>query len=312
MADVKQFIFFDFEMLCSDQGMSYTEMEAIRLGAVKFNLQTEEISFFDKYIKPENTKPLSKFCKKLTGISDEDLSEAEMFPVVFEEFLTWIGGIKKSRFFSWSASDLNRLKIDAVRHVIPPVTIAKIEARYTDFQAIFTKRVSKTHQSVENALKLYNLSFVGDAHNPMYDAYNTLRIYLNFLNNPLQSDMIMIHQFIQEEIPYSVEQLNKSISKRILDDIRGLSSQLHDIYLMKDALKMVKNVKRLTDKYENIIINRSGVFSDQNIFLSKQIVEFYQNLLFSYEEHFNHCSNIMILDDHLVQPFQHVVYRKEA
>ncbi|MEK1832729.1 hypothetical protein AAAC51_38820 [Priestia megaterium] len=45
MADVKQFIFFDFEMLCSNKGMPFEDMEAIRLGAVKYNIETENIEF---------------------------------------------------------------------------------------------------------------------------------------------------------------------------------------------------------------------------------------------------------------------------
>jgi len=195
MADVKQFIFFDFEMLCSNKGMPFEDMEAIRLGAVKYNIETEDIEFFDRYIQPTKRVSLSRFCTELTGIKDTDLVGASNFKNVFEDFLTWIGGIKKSRFFSWSTSDLSRLKIDAEKHEISLATIKKIEQRYVDFQAIFTKRVSKNNVSVENGLALYNLQFEGEKHNPMYDAYNTLRIYLSFLNEPVQSDFIMIKQY---------------------------------------------------------------------------------------------------------------------
>ena len=128
-------------------------------------------------ISPE---PLSNFCKTLTGIKDEDLQDAASFKVVFKDFLTWVGGVKKSRFFSWSPSDLSRLKLDALKHEVSQSTINKIEKRYVDFQAIFTKRVSNSNVSVEGALKLYELDFIGEKHNPMYDAYNTLRIYLQF------------------------------------------------------------------------------------------------------------------------------------
>ncbi|MDQ0804955.1 hypothetical protein [Priestia megaterium] len=38
MADVKQFIFFDFEMLCSNKGMPFEDMEAnsARRGEVQY------------------------------------------------------------------------------------------------------------------------------------------------------------------------------------------------------------------------------------------------------------------------------------
>ncbi|WP_237894074.1 exonuclease domain-containing protein [Priestia megaterium] len=99
MADVKQFIFFDFEMLCSNKGMPFEDMEAIRLGAVKYNIETEDIEFFDRYIQPTKRVSLSRFCTELTGIKDTDLVGASNFKNVFEDFLTWIGGIKKIPFF---------------------------------------------------------------------------------------------------------------------------------------------------------------------------------------------------------------------
>lgn len=88
MAEVTQFIFFDFEMLCSNRGMDYKDMEAIRLGAVKYDLTTNKVSYFDQFIKPRSNQPLSAFCKRLTGISDEQLANASVFPTVLEEFLT--------------------------------------------------------------------------------------------------------------------------------------------------------------------------------------------------------------------------------
>ncbi|MEH7684014.1 3'-5' exonuclease, partial [Priestia megaterium] len=219
MADVKQFIFFDFEMLCSNKGMPFEDMEAIRLGAVKYNIETEDIEFFDHYIQPTKRESLSRFCKELTGINDTDLVGASNFKNVFEDFLTWIGGIKKSRFFSWSTSDLSRLKIDAAKHEISLATIKKIEQRYVDFQEIFTKRVSENNVSVENGLALYNLQFEGKKHNPMYDAYNTLRIYLSFLNEPVQSDFIMIKQFILEEVPQNIKEMNATLRTTIQKDL---------------------------------------------------------------------------------------------
>jgi inhibitor of KinA sporulation pathway (predicted exonuclease) len=311
MAEFKQLIFFDFEMLCSGRRMSYIDMEAIRLGAVKYDIYTEEISYFDEYIKPKKVVPLSNFCKKLTGISDEDLVDARSFNEIFNEFLEWIGSVKNSRFFSWSSSDLHRLKIDADANGIPSVTVTKIEKRYTDFQAVFTKRVAKTNQTVENALKFYHLNFIGEAHNPMFDAYNTLRIYLNFENKPLQSDLVMLRQFIFENISEDINELNTKLYQCIISDIRLYFNQLRDVYGMKDAAKLVKSAKKMAEKYENIILNRSGIFSAKNIVMARHLVQFYEDLLMSYEEHFRYSSRIMILDEHIGLPIQEL-YLKEA
>ncbi|MFC3885988.1 exonuclease domain-containing protein [Bacillus songklensis] len=301
MADVKQFVFFDFEMLCSDKGMPFSDMEGIRLGAVKYDIETQKISYFDRYIRPVKRAPLSQFCKELTKISDSDLVDASGFKAVFEDFLAWIGGVKKSRFFSWSTSDLSRLKMDAEKHEIPLTTIKKIEKRYIDFQAIFTKRVSRNNLSVENALGLYGLSFIGEKHNPMYDAYNTLRIYLSFLKGRIESDLIMLKQFIFEEIPHETEQINVMLTKCLKQDLQVFIEELNEMYRMRDAIKIIKRTRRMVEKYENVLINRSDLFSQENVYYVRLLVNFHHDLLASYNEHLQHSSKIMILDESMIQ-----------
>ncbi|WP_088105462.1 3'-5' exonuclease [Halalkalibacter urbisdiaboli] len=305
MAELKQYIFFDFEMLCSHAGMPYEAMEAIRLGAVKYDIETEQITSFDRYIQPISNEPLSAFCKELTGIDNIDLQQAESFSSVFEDFLTWVGGVKKSRFFSWSPSDLTRLKLDASTHGISSATVKKIEKRYVDFQAIFSKRVSKTNPSVEKGLNMYGLSFIGEKHNPMFDAYNTLRIYLTFLQQPLMTDLIMAKAFIFEKEDFSIEQINNQLFEKIKDDLSSLIGS-GDTFSMKDATRLVKKTKALVKKYNNILINRSGLFNQDNVMLVEELVNFYHEFLKTYEGHVSYSAKILIFDDYLVKQIKQV------
>jgi len=308
MADIKQYIFFDFEMLCSDQGMAFEKMEAIRLGAVKYELDSEEISYFDRFIRPENRNPLTNFCKTLTGIDDTDLEKASDFKDVFADFLEWIGGLKKSQYFSWSPSDLSRLKIDSLKHSIPERTIRKIETRYTDFQDIFKKRVSKNNISVEDGLSLYGLEFLGEKHNPMYDAYNTLRIYQSYLCEPIKSDMIMLKQFIFEvESPEDIRMINLQLSKQLQQDAKEITEQLREIYRIRDVKKLLKPIKRLSLKYENVFLNRSGIFTKQNVCNAECFLSFYQDFLFTFEEHFAHSSRVVILNEYMLNPLKQLI-----
>lgn len=288
-------------MLCSDQGMSFDSMEAIRLGAVKYDLETEKTSTFDQYIKPESTKPLSAFCKNLTGITDEDLEKANSFTTVFSEFLSWVGGVKKSQFFSWSQSDLIRLKLDASVHDIPNSVLSKIEKRYIDFQEIFTKRVSKTNASVETALQLYGLDFIGEKHNPMYDSYNTLRIYQQFLRFPIVTDLIMVEKFIFDNDSYLIGDINEELDKRLKSDLISLVGY-DDVFQMKEAKKLVKKTRNLVKKYNNIRLNRSGLFNETIIRNIENLIRFHHRLVAAYEEHAAFSSNVLILDEYLYQP----------
>ncbi|MBM6619479.1 3'-5' exonuclease [Bacillus suaedaesalsae] len=307
MAEIKHYVFFDFEMLCSNTGMSFTDMEAIRLGAVKYDLNTHSLTSFDQYIKPKNSAPLSRFCQNLTGITDDDLSLAKTFPDVLEEFLTWIGGVKKTQFFSWSKSDLSRLKLDSEFHATPEATIRKIEQRYVDLQAVMAKRVTKSQFSVENALKLYGLEFYGEPHNPMYDAYNTFRIYMSFNTMPIQSDLIMVKQFISDEIEsYDPIAVNRLVKHHLKQDIESISSQLTEISRMRDAYKFLKKSSHLVEKFDNVVINRSGIFSPELTSDVQLFQQLFNNLVDSYKEHYRHNSKVIIFDDHTINKLIHL------
>ncbi|WP_078553615.1 3'-5' exonuclease [Bacillus alkalicellulosilyticus] len=309
--DINQLVFFDFEMLCSNRGMAYEDMEAIRLGAVKYNTTSKTISTFERYIKPTTTSPLTTFCKKLTGITDEDLQDADDFKTVFTEFILWIEDIVSTRFYSWSPSDITRLAIDSKRHKLDATLITMIEKRYNDFQATFTKFVSKDNYSVENALQLFELPFVGEQHNPLFDAYNTLRIYLAYIDQPVLSDQIMLKQYFSYTLSHHPTEINEFLYTTIKQDIHFLLLNTEQIYTIREAKKKVKEIKRLARKYNNIMINRSGLFTETNRQLITCILSFYRELVSCYKEHRNFSSKIMILDDFMFEQFQQY-YSKEG
>lgn len=133
-----------------------------------------------------------------------------------------------------------------MRHNLPHATIEKITKRYVDFQAVFTKRASRTAASVENALSFYELSFIGEPHHPMYDAYNTLRIYQSFEEHLVKTDLIMVQQFIFQgaELP-PVERLSQEIKHVFQKDLVEFYANLNDAFRMKDAWKLIKKLKSL-------------------------------------------------------------------
>ncbi len=305
MAEVKQYVFFDFEMLCSNRGMPFANMEGIRLGAVKYNLETKEIAYFDRFIKPKQSKPLSQFCKSLTQINDEDLATANQFPVVFQDFVSWVDDINQSRFFSWSVNDLLRLELDASSYDFPQAIITNIKERYIDFQAIFTKRVSKTNLSVENALALYQLRFEGEKHNPMFDAYNTLRIFLAFNEQLVSTDLIMLQQFIftDKNITFN-SNINLQLKNYIKHDLQNLFKEITVISNIRTGKKLVKRTGKLVKKYENILINRAQLFNEEILLYIRVLSEFYRELRLTYRQHDLYGCKTMIIDEHLTTSIQ--------
>lgn len=306
MAKVSQFVFFDFEMLCAENGMPFEKMEAIRLGAVKYDLNTEKTTFFDAYIKPQQRDPLTSFCKSLTHIEDKDLAIAPDFSTVLTQFLDWVGE-GETKFFSWSSNDLSRLHLDASRNNIPKASFVKVSTNYVDFQKIFAKRVTKTNPSVVNALALYGLTFEGEMHNPMYDAFNTLRVYLEFNRDLVKTDLIMLdHYIFQNEISLFFTNINEAVKKIYKEDMYSLCNDLQQIVNIRTAAKLLKRTKKLVKKYENILYNRSKMFDDEIIMFVRLLVQFQIELSSCYNEHYAYGYKVIILPEYMMTPLQKI------
>lgn len=174
-----------------------------------------------------------------------------------------------------------------------------------DFQEVFTKRVSKENMSVENALALYDLTFVGIKHNPMFDAYNTLRIYHQFLNKPEITDRIMIQQFIlkEEMVPGEV---NATIKEILEKDAISFFNDIQEVSNMIQAKKSLKKLKRIVTKYNNILPNRSGIFTQEAIQHVKLLVLIYDDLMQTYAEHLKYRSKTMYIDEYLFYPIKNL------
>jgi inhibitor of KinA sporulation pathway (predicted exonuclease) len=68
--------------------------EIIQIGAVKVDTESmEEIDRFNKFVKPQINPELSDYIKNLTGITQEDVNQAEKLKKVTEDFLGWSEGI---------------------------------------------------------------------------------------------------------------------------------------------------------------------------------------------------------------------------
>jgi len=85
-------IVLDLEATCWEKGTSLERMETIEFGAVRLDGRTLfPVGEFSRFIRPIEEPVLSDFCKRLTGITQEDVDNAETFPLVFKDFLEWLG-----------------------------------------------------------------------------------------------------------------------------------------------------------------------------------------------------------------------------
>ncbi len=111
------YIIFDFEWNNAYSHAVHNFMnEIIEIGAVKLDEKLNIVDTFKQMIKPELTKKLSGRCKKLTGITNEELKENGIpFKKAFSEFSRWGAG-DDNVYMSWSNSDLYVLSGNFLQH----------------------------------------------------------------------------------------------------------------------------------------------------------------------------------------------------
>jgi hypothetical protein len=69
---------------------------------------------------------------------------------------------------------------------------------------------------------------------------------------------------------------------------------------------LIKKTKKLVEKYENILLSRSGVFDKELISNVEELTTFYHELQTAYKEHCSYPSKIMILHEQMVEPLQKI------
>jgi inhibitor of KinA sporulation pathway (predicted exonuclease) len=99
--------------LASDQR---NESETIEIGAVRPDAPGET---FRTLIRPRRHPELSDYCTRLTGITQQDIEGAPLFPEALAAFLDWAGSDRDLAIASWGAWDDRLLRRDAGRWGLP-------------------------------------------------------------------------------------------------------------------------------------------------------------------------------------------------
>jgi inhibitor of KinA sporulation pathway (predicted exonuclease) len=84
----------DFEATCWEGEPKKHKQEIIEFPSVLYELTVDKqlkfISEFSKYVRPVFEPILSKFCKELTGITQDKVDQANPIEIVYEEHHQWL------------------------------------------------------------------------------------------------------------------------------------------------------------------------------------------------------------------------------
>ena len=183
------YIIFDLE-LNSKPFKNRHPNEVIEIGAVKLE---EDLSFsdaFQSFVRPRIYKKLFSVVKKKTGISQEDLNEAESFRDIITEFRLWIDG--DYILCSWGHDDIHHLKTNCKFNRVSSKWLKRSIDIQKQFSRIYGLPLGQVF-SLKNALELLEVSVEEDLHRADVDAKYTAEIFVRIFDR-LELDTLVLNE----------------------------------------------------------------------------------------------------------------------
>jgi inhibitor of KinA sporulation pathway (predicted exonuclease) len=175
------YIILDLEATCWQGNAMDRRQEVIELAAYHVNGYGEWGEHFSAFVKPVDHPRLSAYCTELTHITQDLVDKARKFDVVFSRFQEWLEGIDHPQLLcTWGAKDIPILLAECKRHdfdadFLPPAI--NLKSQYAQLHKLY-KEVG-----LMKAIEHSGLEFEGDAHRAIHDAYNTTRLFLQYIDH---------------------------------------------------------------------------------------------------------------------------------
>jgi 3'-5' exoribonuclease 1 len=175
-----QFLILDLEATCWQGNAMDRRSEIIELAAFRVNRYGEWIDQFQSFVRPIDHPRLSAYCTELTTITQEQVNKAKTFHQVFESFQDWLELEDSTQLIcTWGGKDIDIIKAECHRHRYDtsflPSSI-NLKAQYA--------RIYRLPKEIGllKALEHNEIEFEGTPHRAIDDAYNTARLFLQFID----------------------------------------------------------------------------------------------------------------------------------
>ncbi|MGL6001133.1 MAG: exonuclease domain-containing protein [Plesiomonas sp.] len=110
------YIAISLQVSCQQDDLSCEiENEIIEIGAVTVELDGTITNQFHALVKPCFEPELTEFCQKETGITQQQIDVAQLFPDVISEFTVWVNCQQAQGWISWGKGDAVLLSADCAR-----------------------------------------------------------------------------------------------------------------------------------------------------------------------------------------------------
>jgi ERI1 exoribonuclease 3 len=179
----------DFESTCWDDVRNDSIREIIEFPSILYSIDFKnnitKISEFQMFVKPVINPILSEFCTKLTGITQDNVSNANTISYVYNEHYKWlqthVPDLNKCLIITCGNWDINTmLQIEIKRYGLENHHIYN---KYVNIKDAFNSFYNKNAGSMVNMLTKLNLELVGKHHSGIDDCRNISQIIIKMFKD---------------------------------------------------------------------------------------------------------------------------------
>lgn len=262
----KIYIDFEMNMPSSKSKRDILNADIIAIGAIQYDTDTGNIGEFKSLIKPVSNPYIYPHIEELTKIKQDDLEEAPTYEEVMRKFKKWLGTFSQIEgIYTFGSLDLtcfNNTDKKSAQKYNHPRFINNIKKFFVDIKNKYLDYGIKcmNYISLKNLLQCANIEFQGDAHNPLYDAYNLYILDEVLENNEKIREILIIKDVIRTPFTMMNENLEESFEK-YTNSFYENEGEYNEYHM---STEVIKTVRIYLESIRNVDICNIDILRDIN------------------------------------------------
>lgn len=262
----KIYIDFEMNMPSARNKRDMLNADIIAIGAIQYDTDTGGIEEFKSLIKPVSSQYIYPHIQELTQINQADLEKAPTYEEVMRKFKKWLGIFSQIEgIYTFGNLDLtcfNNTDKKSAQKYNHPRFINNIKSLFVDIKDKYLDYGIKcmNYISLKNLLECANLEFKGDAHDPLYDAYNLYILDEVLQENEDIRNLLIIKDFVRT--PFST--INENLEENFKKYINNFYANENKYDEEDMSIEVIKTLRQYLQSIQDIEIYNIDVLRDIN------------------------------------------------
>ena len=197
-------------------------LEIIQIGAVKLDMDFNNVGSFSRLIKPSIYSRISEFVTELTGITTDSLKAEQDFSQIYKEFLEFVNE-PEVVLCIWGMTDMKELIRNAIYHKLD---VKLLPNRYINIQPLTSVHLGQSKRKplgLKYCVEALNIHVSYAFHDALNDALYTAEVFKKVHTSevkPRRYDQTVALKAIRPpkmtlDFPMLISQLEKMFSKEM-------------------------------------------------------------------------------------------------